>query len=78
MLLLHYHPLSSYCMKALIALYETETPFTTKLVDLGNPDERAALCALWPIGKFPVLQDAAADLVVPESTTIIEYLAGRE
>jgi glutathione S-transferase len=62
-------------MKALIALYETETPFTTKLVNLGNPDERAALCKLWPVGKFPVLQDETADIVVPESTTIIEYLA---
>lgn len=76
-LILHYHPLSSYCMKALIALYETETPFTTKLVNLTDADERAALCALWPIGKFPVLQDPATDVVVPESTTIIEYLAER-
>jgi glutathione S-transferase len=74
-LILHYHPLSSYCMKALIALYETETPFTTKLVNLRDPDERAALCKLWPLGKFPVLQDDAADVVIPESTTIIEYLA---
>jgi glutathione S-transferase len=76
-LILHYHPLSSYCMKALIALYETETPFTAKLVNLGDPGERAALCALWPVGKFPVLQDDGADIVVPESTTIIEYLAER-
>ena len=76
-LILHYHPLSSYCMKALIALYETETSFTTKLVNLGDPGERAALCALWPLGKFPILQDDVADVVVPESTTIIEYLAER-
>ena len=27
-LTLYYHPLSSYCMKALIALYENDTPFT--------------------------------------------------
>ena len=25
---LHLHPLSSYCWKVLIALYEQETPFT--------------------------------------------------
>jgi glutathione S-transferase len=64
-------------MKALIALYETETPFTPKLVNLGDPTERAAMCALWPIGKFPILEDDVADVVVPESTTIIEYLAER-
>jgi glutathione S-transferase len=74
-LILHYHPLSSYCMKALVALYETGTPFTPRLVNLGDPAERAALLALWPIGKFPVLQDPDTDLVIPESTTIIEYLA---
>ncbi|HEX4423115.1 MAG TPA: glutathione S-transferase family protein [Kofleriaceae bacterium] len=72
---LHYHPLSSYCMKVLIALYETETPFTPRLVDLSDPEQRAALCKLWPIGKFPVLRDDAADLTLAESTTIIEYLA---
>ena len=33
---LYFHPLASYCQKALIALYENETPFTAELVDLGN------------------------------------------
>jgi glutathione S-transferase len=42
-LTLYYHPLSSFCWKALIALYENDTPFTPQLVDLRNPDERAAL-----------------------------------
>jgi glutathione S-transferase len=73
-LTLHYHPLSSFCWKALIALYENGVPFTPKLVDLGNPVERAALLKLWPIGKFPVLQDAARGEIVPESSVIIEYL----
>ena len=27
-LTLHFHPLASYCWKALIALYENDTPFT--------------------------------------------------
>ena len=58
-LTLHYHPLASFCWKALVALYENDIPFTPKLVDLGNPAERAALLKLWPIGKFPVLQDDA-------------------
>ena len=42
-LTLHFHPLASYCWKALIALYENDTPFTPNLVDLGNAAERAAL-----------------------------------
>ena len=27
-LTLHFHPLASFCWKALIALYENDTPFT--------------------------------------------------
>jgi glutathione S-transferase len=73
-LTLHFHPLASYCWKALIALYENDTPFTPHKVDLGNPAERAALLKLWPIGKFPVLGDAARGKTVPESSIIIEYL----
>jgi glutathione S-transferase len=73
-LTLYYHPLSSFCWKALIALYENGTPFTPKLVDLSNETERAALLKIWPIGKFPVLRDSAKDRIVPESTIIIEYL----
>jgi glutathione S-transferase len=71
---LYYHPLSSYCWKALIALYENDTPFTPVLVDLGNADERMALLKLWPIGKFPVLRDDATDRTIPETSIIIEYL----
>jgi len=73
-LTLHFHPLSSFCWKALIALYENGVQFTPNLVDLGNPAERAALLNLWPIGKFPVLQDDARNEVVPESSIVIEYL----
>jgi len=73
-LTLHFHPLSSFCHKVLIALYENGTPFTPKLVNLQDEGERAAFRALWPIGKFPVLQDSARDRVVPESSIIIEYL----
>ncbi|HEY8335938.1 MAG TPA: glutathione S-transferase family protein [Tardiphaga sp.] len=73
-LTLYYHPLSSFCWKTLIALYENDTPFTARSVNLGDPDERAALLKLWPIGKFPVLRDNAADRIVPESSIIIEYL----
>ena len=73
-LTLHYHPLASFCWKALIALYENGVAFTPKLVDLGNPAERAALLKLWPVGKFPVLQDDLRGEIVPESSVVIEYL----
>jgi glutathione S-transferase len=73
-LTLHFHPLASFCWKALIALYENDTPFAPNMVDLGNAAERAALLKLWPIGKFPVLRDDARDQTIPESSIIIEYL----
>jgi glutathione S-transferase len=73
-LTLHFHPLSSFCWKALIALYENDIPFTPNLVNLGDPAERAALLRLWGIGKFPVLSDAARGADIPESSIIIEYL----
>jgi glutathione S-transferase len=72
-LTLHFHPLASYCWKALIALYENDIPFTPNLVDLGNPAERAALVKLWGIGKFPVLRDEARNETVPESSIIVRH-----
>lgn len=74
LLTLYMHPLSSYCHKTLIALYENATPFTAVSVNLGDPDERAMLLKLWGVGKFPVLQDDARGEVVPESSIIIDYL----
>jgi glutathione S-transferase len=73
-LTLHFHPLSSFCWKALIALYENDTPFTPQMVNLGDEAERGALLKLWPIGKFPVLRDDARHQTIPESSIIIEYL----
>ena len=73
-LTLHFHPLSSFCHKALIALYENGTPFTPNIVNLMDDGERTALRKLWPIGKFPVLRDDARGETVPESSVIIEYL----
>ena len=73
-LTLHFHPLSSFCHKALIALYENGTAFTPNIVNLMDDGERTALRKLWPIGKFPVLRDDARDETVPESSVIIEYL----
>jgi glutathione S-transferase len=73
-LTLYFHPLSSFCWKALIALYENDTPFTPRMVNLGDEAERGALLKLWPIGKFPVLRDDARGHTVPESSIVIEYL----
>ena len=73
-LTLYFHPLSSFCWKTLIALYENNTPFKPHMVDLGNEAERAALLKLWPVGKFPVLRDEARDRTIPETSIIIEYL----
>jgi glutathione S-transferase len=73
-LTLHYHPLSSFCQKVLVALYENDTPFKPHLVDFGDEASTAAFKALWPIGKFPVLRDDARDRTVPESSIIVEYL----
>jgi glutathione S-transferase len=73
-LTLHYHPLSSYCWKALIALYETGAPFEPVLLNLGDPVERAAHLARWPMGKMPVLTDEARAETVPEASVIVDYL----
>ncbi len=70
-----FHPLSSFCQKVLIALYENDTPFERHIVDLGNADSYAAFRKLWPIAKMPVLRDEARDRTIPESSIIIEYLA---
>ena len=71
---LYFHPLSSFCQKALTALYENGTPFEPVIVDLFNEASAAAFKKIWPIGKFPVLRDEARERTVPESSIIIEYL----
>ena len=75
MLELYLHPLASYCWKVLLALYETDTPFTPHVIDLTDPGQRAALGSLWPLARFPVLRDHARGETVAESSIIIEYLA---
>lgn len=74
---LYFHPLSSFCQKVLVALYENGTPFEPEIVDFGNEASRAAFLKVWPIGRFPVLRDTTADRTIPESSIIIEYLARR-
>jgi glutathione S-transferase len=71
-LALHYHPLSSYCQKVLIALDELGIEVEKRLLNLGDPAERAAFLALWPTGKMPLLEDQGRP--VPETSIIIEHL----
>jgi glutathione S-transferase len=74
-LTLYFHPLSSFCQKVLIALYENETKFTGEIVELGDPAARQAFLKLWPSGKIPLLRDD--DRIIPETTIQIEYLDQR-
>ena len=76
-LTLYFHPLSSFCMKAVVGLYELDVPFAKKLVDLSNAAERAAFAELWPMGKFPVLRDDARAVTIPESSIVLEYVDAR-
>ena len=71
---LYFHPLSSFCQKALIALYENDTPFEPQMVDLMGEQGRAEYLKLWPIGKMPILRDEARNRMIPETSIIIEYL----
>lgn len=71
-LTLHYHPLSSYCHKVLIAVDALGIDVEKRLLNLGDPEERAAHLALWPTGQMPLLVDRLRP--VPESSIIIEYL----
>jgi len=73
-LTLYFHPLSSFCHKALIALYELDIEFEKRIIDLGNEADRAELQALWPLCKFPVIRDQDRQRNVAESSVIIEYL----
>ena len=75
---LYYHPLSSFCWKVLIALYEADIAFEPRLVNLGDSADRAAFQAVWPLAKFPVLRDDARGKTIPESSIIIDYLARTE
>jgi glutathione S-transferase len=70
----HYHPLSSYCWKALIALYELGCDFQPIIVDLGDPQAREAYLKISPLGKIPALNDTARGVSLYETSIIIDYL----
>lgn len=69
---LYFHPFSSYCQKALIALYENAIPFEPQLLEAPDSPVARRFAELWPIKRFPVLVDG--DRTVLEASCIIEYL----
>jgi glutathione S-transferase len=71
---LYYHPLASFCWKALIAFYENGVAFEPVIVDLSDERSSAAFRAVWPMAKMPVLRDEARDRTIAEATIIVEYL----
>jgi glutathione S-transferase len=71
-LVLYGHPFSSYTQKALIAFYENATLFKFRVLGPTAPENFEALKKLWPIAKFPVLDDEG--VVIFEATMIIEHL----
>lgn len=71
-LALYGHPFSSYTQKALIALYENDTPFEFREIGADTPEHVAEWQRRWPMGKFPLLVDGDRGYV--ETSIIIEYL----
>jgi glutathione S-transferase len=72
-LVLHSHPLASFCHKVLIGLYEAEIPFEHRVVDLSDPVASAPLREAWPVGKIPVL--FVGERAIAETTIILEDVA---
>lgn len=71
-LALYGHPFSSYTQKALIALYENDTPFEFRVIGPDAAEHSAEWLRRWPLAKFPLLVDGECDVV--ETSIIIEHL----
>ena len=71
-LVLYGHPFSSYTQKALISLYENNTPFEFRSLGPDTPQHSAEWLRRWPLRKFPLLVDGERNIV--ETSIIIEYL----
>ena len=69
---LYAHPFSSYCQKALIALYEKGIEFEFRQVDEEHGDHAADWAARWPLKRFPLL--VHGERMFPEASIIIEHL----
>lgn len=73
MLELFGHPLSSYTQKVLVALYETGADFTLRTVDLSQPEDRALMQSLEPMGRMPALRDPDASLVARQWDRFLDF-----
>lgn len=71
-LVLYGHPFSSYTQKALIALYENDTPFEFRCIGPDTPEHAAEWLRRWTIARFPLLLDGERQIV--ETSLVIEYL----
>jgi glutathione S-transferase len=69
--ILYGHPFSSYTQKALIGLWENDVAIDYRVLGPDHPEHGAQLAALWPVGKFPVLDDGGH--VVVEATSILDH-----
>ena len=66
---LYFHPLSSFCRKALIALYENDTPFEPRIVDLVDATSAADVPqASGRSASFRCCATRRSDRTVPEAT----------
>jgi glutathione S-transferase len=73
MLRLYQHPLSTYARRVRIALFEKNIEAQLVEVDMpGRAHKREPYLSLNPYGRVPTLVDE--DLVLYESTAILEYL----
>lgn len=73
---LHYHPLSPYSRKALVAVLHRADPVELQEIPLGQGILKSdAFRQISPFGKMPALETPAGPLC--ESTSIIEFLEER-
>lgn len=71
-LVLHAHPLSSYCQKVLLGLGENGVAFDYRKIDFGEPVHAAELERLWPMKRIPIL--VADGRTIVESSIILEHV----
>ncbi|WP_373046324.1 glutathione S-transferase family protein [Vulgatibacter sp.] len=75
---LHYHPVSPYSQKTLLAFHEKGVSFTPRLVDVTSPEAKAAYQReVYGLGKIPLLVVPEESLRLPESSLIAEWLDER-
>ena len=72
---LYIAPLSSYSMKAQIAVMEKNLQDQVEFIEvqLKEEDSRREYLQIYPLGKVPLLINEEKEDFVPEASTIIEY-----